>query len=485
MRGHGIAGALWTVARRQSASGGISTVLLLIILTVALAAATTARADVEYEYTGNDFTVADGLFTTADSVTGDVILNNSLPPSQSTSPSVVSYSFSDGVDTFTNTNSGNNGFTFTTNAAGQVTSAVTQLQLNSASPSAPSAEILIDGTGGDLANHYDLLNPNDNGMGTSPTPGMWSGPTSVGSGGGGGGGMAPSLYMTVQSDGAESLSLQPTHISASLILATTPPANSTLVATLPAGITTLPTTLAQAANDLGYSGFAWEQTMTTVPPPNPLSGCANPTCSLPVSLMPPYNDPPQYGYYSYPTSLNTYPFYIPGFAADQILEGTSTTLSFGDSPNDACISGPVAPSPGYVIIAAQAALAGAPAPCGGVSNLASWGSYLGFTTTLVGVTSAPGCIDIGTCVDLAGFTWTDNFDGINTSSITGGGGVSNIANFSSDVEADPSTGEGGVTIVSIDGEPVAEPSSVILLISSTTFLILIAKWRKYPPKVNG
>jgi hypothetical protein len=85
---------------------------LSILTCVALISASLgARADVTYDYTGNDFTTFnnDGgpLYTTSDRVTGSVTLSQALAPNTQYISgvdgfSVLSFSFSDGVQTITN-----------------------------------------------------------------------------------------------------------------------------------------------------------------------------------------------------------------------------------------------------------------------------------------------------------------------------------------------------------------------------------------------
>lgn len=68
-----------------------------------------ARADVIYTYTGNDFTTAVSPYTTSDRITGSVTLTAALGADSSiATPTarLVSYSFSDGVQTVTNTTPG-------------------------------------------------------------------------------------------------------------------------------------------------------------------------------------------------------------------------------------------------------------------------------------------------------------------------------------------------------------------------------------------
>jgi hypothetical protein len=162
---------------------------------------------------------------------------------------------------------------------------------------------------------------------------------------------------------------------------------------------------------------------------------------------------------------------------------TSTTLVFGDQPNDQCILGPDGqPSLGY------RQNRGAQAPCGG--TFASKDSTLDFITELVGVTDDPDCVNNGDCPVLGGFTWTDNFNGISdpmicfttvppppTCSQTGTGGVPSFTEFFSDSPIDPSTGTGGITLVSVNGVPVPETPTATLLGSGLALLFFVKKRR--------
>jgi hypothetical protein len=81
-----------------------------------------AFADVNYFYTGTDFTIAQGPYTTSDSVTGSITLSSPLGSYlfyDAITP--VAFSFSDGVQTLTQNNTNNNSFTVSTDAAGDIT----------------------------------------------------------------------------------------------------------------------------------------------------------------------------------------------------------------------------------------------------------------------------------------------------------------------------------------------------------------------------
>jgi hypothetical protein len=95
-------------------------------------AAPQAKADVIYTYTGKDFTFVDplpGPYKTTDFVSGNFNLTSALGANLSnfnvlTDSSFISFSFSDGVNTITNSASsfGIETLTVSTNALGQITS---------------------------------------------------------------------------------------------------------------------------------------------------------------------------------------------------------------------------------------------------------------------------------------------------------------------------------------------------------------------------
>jgi hypothetical protein len=190
-------------------------------------------------------------------------------------------------------------------------------------------------------------------------------------------------------------------------------------------------------------------------------------------------DPPPDGGYTYQDPpVYSYPFYNDpntNTLNDTILaEASTTTLSFYDSPADACISGLSGPSVGYNMIPPADKLACPP------SDLAPSNSYQLFTTELVGVTPAymaGAPCSPATCVGLGGFTWLDNFNGIGSPN-TGTGGVFDFAIDDSDLTVDPNTGTGGIIIVSeFVGAPVPEPSSIELFTTGVLCWLTTILWK--------
>ncbi len=81
-----------------------------------------AKADVTYDYTGQDFTFVLGSYTTSDSVTGSFTVASALAANLSQATIVpISFSFSDGVHTITSANDFNPGFGVSTNSVGDLT----------------------------------------------------------------------------------------------------------------------------------------------------------------------------------------------------------------------------------------------------------------------------------------------------------------------------------------------------------------------------
>lgn len=295
-----------------------------------------------------------------------------------------------------------------------------------------------------------------------------------------------SLYLTVNTAGPNSLSGDPTSITAALSLGPTGDLPSPDSFRLPLGIPGGTTTLQEAAADLGFQSFEWIQQITSLPLPTPVSECANtPPCNAsgaptnPLSTPPSFNDPPPNGYNYFTTDYDPYPFYYnlsdvlsnPNLCIDSTASGCMTTLggnstsamNFYDAPADYCIGGTAGtPSVGYN----ELANAGATLPCA-PPTLAS--GAIDFTTALVGVYNnfVPGtdCLALDTCVDLDEFSWTDNFNGLPSDAFSGTGGISDPTSILSSVPVDPDSGTGGIIIVS-ENEPVPEPSTILLFVSS-------------------
>lgn len=81
-----------------------------------------ARADVTYVYTGNDFAGASPPFTLSDNVTAVLIFENALPPDLTpTGLTPVSWTISAGALTISNANGSLTSSSFATNQSGNIT----------------------------------------------------------------------------------------------------------------------------------------------------------------------------------------------------------------------------------------------------------------------------------------------------------------------------------------------------------------------------
>jgi hypothetical protein len=176
-------------------------------------------------------------------------------------------------------------------------------------------------------------------------------------------------------------------------------------------------TLAQAAQLCGFTGWDWQQAVTSLPLPNPFFQIGTPPKQL--SAPPPFLDPPPGGYtYNLPGGDHSYPFYYDPNSGELASHETATTLSFMDTPADNCLHG------------------GTGASCGG--NTAPAGKIIGFTTHLVGLVGLGpgyGVQDTG-----IGFSWISNFNGTS-------GGISVTKN---DNPPDFGSGTGGVAVTNVN-----------------------------------
>jgi hypothetical protein len=224
-------------------------------------------------------------------------------------------------------------------------------------------------------------------------------------------------------------------------------------------------TLAQAAETCGYTNFDWQQTINNYPVPSVLEAVESSTgCPGPLNICvapPPFLDPPPGGYvyeltHGYPQGDQSFPLY---YDAMDLLdeEQDGYTLNFDDVPTDPCLLTP----------------SGMPSVSTGACGYATApkGSYMGFTTHLVGICgTAPGCtssfvagattncITLQTCVDLGiGFSWISTFNG------TSGG----VATTKNSLPADPGSGTGGITITSINSVPGTPPNVTCTATPST------------------
>jgi hypothetical protein len=213
-----------------------------------------------------------------------------------------------------------------------------------------------------------------------------------------------------------------------------------------------PISPSEAASICGVTAFNWQQTITNLPSPSPFYSASDPcvmahpltyVLACPSLSAPPSQpDPPAGGY----TSLrsNAYPFY-----------DTTPNSDFFDSAEDGCLSGS---NPLFNLI------------CLGQD---SPGGYLGFTTTLVGENfdshGNPILVPLPVLPNEVNFTWTDTFNG------TSGGVCCYLDNFNF---VDPGSGSGGITITSLDGVPVPEPTSLALISAELLGLSFFVRRKK-------
>ena len=473
--------------------------------------ATAANADVMYDYAGS-LLFSNGV-PTGRSITGDIVLANPIPPSTEidnpTLSSFQSFSFTDGISTISNTTpnvtvgvaAGGANY-FVTNSSGQITQGDLTIQAVTPIPGLlPGSNTIQFANITPFGNSFSDTVPTAGGAcciglggGSNQTAGTWTGPLTVTPPPPG-----PSLYLTVNTRGASSLSGGQIGIDASLTLATTQPSGS-----YPLLTTALPTdahTLQDAATDLGYIGFDWVQTLSG-PSPLPLYACNDILCSSTTEVVGSTIDPPTNGYnYCNPadtthfipnsvagnTCAHNQGYYYDPFIAENpsdsnttcvigigagctdMTTSNDTALNFFDAPRDPCLANQF-PAPGLPV--------GSPSQAyqlnSSVKDLCQnqGGTTLGaelFVTTLVGLTGSG-------AVDLASFDWTTTFNGYGSNQGTGSALPGSIFLFASDtsLEADPTTGTGGIVITEIDGQPVStvpEPPTIIILMGAIILLI--------------
>ncbi len=104
-------------------AGGAVRISILVVACLFLSS-TGARADTVYTYTGLNFDLATAPYTTMGRVTGTFVLSSPLPaflpPGSDESALLVSWSLSDGVNTFTGTGPTLTAFNFGTGPGGEI-----------------------------------------------------------------------------------------------------------------------------------------------------------------------------------------------------------------------------------------------------------------------------------------------------------------------------------------------------------------------------
>jgi hypothetical protein len=206
-------------------------------------------------------------------------------------------------------------------------------------------------------------------------------------------------------------------------------------------------TLSQAAAKLGYIGFDWQQTITNWPNADLFSIDGTPLTPVP-SPNPPYLDPPLGGYSYNPcggpapgASGGANPFYYNPAPSNDCWSlaknETTTTLSFGDEPMDPELT------------PAQIAAGDVPT----------------FTTELVGILPGgmPGKVQFE-------WTWETTYNGFASTNPASSARAANSPQLQPGFD-----GTGHVTILSIKGFPIPEPSALFLLASGVLAMLAARK----------
>jgi len=130
-----------TVHQWRSIRSGFLTVAIL-----ALSTSISARADVIYHYTGQNFTSASGGFTTDDSLNGQFSLSSALASNLNEADlTPISLSFSAGPATINDSNLGFNIFVVSTDATGAITAWLIAVQNDANDTSLVTAGGLLGG----------------------------------------------------------------------------------------------------------------------------------------------------------------------------------------------------------------------------------------------------------------------------------------------------------------------------------------------------
>lgn len=108
--------------------------LVAALFSALLSSASTSQAAVRYTYTGNNYTVVNLPYTTSMHLSGWFEMNSAMPPNTpwptDVSNAITNYSFFDGVNTLTESNSGFFTAVLATDALGNIT----QWEINLSSP---------------------------------------------------------------------------------------------------------------------------------------------------------------------------------------------------------------------------------------------------------------------------------------------------------------------------------------------------------------
>jgi len=154
-----------------------------VVLVAALSAlgAANANADVMYSYLGNDFTNVSGPYTTSDHVTLSFTLASALGDNLPLSTVVpLTFTITDGVNTFTNTSQITSYFALSTTSVGSIDTWQIEIDENTCCTSISTKSLPpFDSTSQfDQGVVTDTLGFNTRGT-VSVAPGAWTGPTEI------------------------------------------------------------------------------------------------------------------------------------------------------------------------------------------------------------------------------------------------------------------------------------------------------------------
>jgi hypothetical protein len=150
---------------------------LVVGIAMAVLAAASASANVVYDYTGNDYTSYAGSYTGTENVTLSITLASTLGPNLTQArEDPLSFSFSDGVQTITDTTPGASiSVLFSTDAAGSITHWDVYTQFYDSNARVYD-HIETNNSIGFFPYDYAVhgINPDDGSFGRSGVPGQWT-----------------------------------------------------------------------------------------------------------------------------------------------------------------------------------------------------------------------------------------------------------------------------------------------------------------------
>jgi hypothetical protein len=448
-----------------------------------------ATADVIYYYTGTPLTnitpmMCPGaaapsscvLYSPTDFISGDVVYSS--PAAANAGEAPLSFNFTDGISTITNNTIAQSigsieNFSISTNSSGAITRGAVGLYAQVTSPGLIGATtygsaLFTFGVARDFS-EYSLQSSVTGeccfaAAANSLTEGMWTGPITESSG-------FPTSAACVEDVNSNRFPFPTTSMPS--LSPEGSPRNTVITAIFDPTVG-----LAKTEADCGVTSFNWQQKLTATSPA-PYYSCDDTGCSTQTQVVPGtrYYDPPINGWDYCNTSSDQW--YIPGVLGGSLgcannypyyfnpaTAGENPT--FMDSPADPCLLNP----DGSPSIAWQTDYTynnknkvKVKERCNVASPSAG---ELDFTTTLVGIITP----NVYALLPYS-FEWTDTFNDALTG-MDGMGGIQYISTPGTEIPVDPSTGFGGITVVSVNGVPVPEPSSFLILTISSVGLLLTA-----------